>query len=91
MAICVRSDLVKPDVRESNDYFIRPTSGILQGEIISSYLFTIFINDLPEVLNAPEVNPDELLLNLLIYADDMCAMSFSREGLQIALNKLLLQ
>ena len=86
--LCVRSDLVTKDVRESNDYFFKPASGVLQGEVVSSYLFSIFINDLPNEINDPDLNTDELLINLLMYADDMCCLSYSRQGLQLALNKL---
>ena len=86
--LCVRSDLVTRNIRESDNFYFKPTSGVLQGEVISSYLFNLYINDLPRELNSPEVNPEELLINLLIYADDMCAMSLTRQGLQNALDKL---
>ena len=48
----------------------------------------MFINELPEIVASPEVNTDELLLTMLLYADDMCCISYSREGLQTALDKL---
>ena len=86
--LCVRSDLVRKDLRDSDNFYFKPTSGVLQGEVISSYLFNLYINDLPKELNAPDVSPEDLLINLLIYADDMCAMSLTRQGLQDALNNL---
>ena len=72
----------------TNEYFFKPAAGVLQGEILSSYMFSIFINDLPKALASPNVNPNEILINLLMYADDMCCLSYSRQGLQEALNKL---
>ena len=51
-------------------------------------MFTLFVNDLPDILNSPSFNAEEIIINLLMYADDMCCLSYSREGLQTALNKL---
>ena len=86
--LCMRPDLVDSNIRNSNDYYFKPAAGVLQGEVISSYLFTIFVNDLPDILASPTFNPEEIIINLLMYADDMCCMSYSREGLQLALNDL---
>ena len=86
--LCVRADLVRNDTRESDDYFFKPQSGVLQGEVISAFLFTLFVNDLPSVINSPDDDLLELCVTFLMYADDMCCLSTSREGLQATLNQL---
>ena len=59
--------------------------GLLQGEIISSFLFSLFINDIE--LNLQDnlndgISIDQLQLYLLLFADDAVLFSDTREGLQ---------
>ena len=59
--------------------------GLLQGEIISSFLFSLFINDIE--LNSQDnlndgISIDQLQLYLLLFADDAVLFSDTREGLQ---------
>ena len=65
--------------------------GLLQGEIISPFLFALFIDDiemnLQENLNAG-ITIDQLQLYLLLFADDAVLFSETREGLQNQLNNL---
>ena len=65
--------------------------GLLQGEIISPFLFALFINDIE--LNLQEnfndgVSVEQLQLYLLLFADDAVLFSETREGLQNHLNNL---
>ena len=59
--------------------------GVLQGEIISPFLFALFINDIE--LNLQEnlndgISIDQLQLYLLLFADDAVLFSETRQGLQ---------
>ena len=71
------------------DYF--PTNkGVKQGDVLSPFLFNLYINDLVGKLgidsNTPTLN--KLPLNCLLYADDLVILSTSPLGLQKALDKL---
>ena len=59
--------------------------GLSQGEIISPFLFALFINDIE--LNLQDnlndgISIDQLQLYLLLFADDAVLFSDTREGLQ---------
>jgi len=64
--------------------------GLQQGAILSAYLFSYFLNDLPDVLNSDSpdsgVNIGDLNVKLLMYADDMVVVSNSIQGLQKSLD-----
>ena len=66
--------------------------GVRQGRILSPVLFNLFLNELPQLLECPEVDPFLLpngtKLSCLLYADDLVLLSHSQQGLQTALNKL---
>ena len=65
--------------------------GLLQGEIISPFLFALFINDVElrfqENFNNG-ISVEQLQLYLLLFADDAVLFSETREGLQNHLNNL---
>ena len=65
--------------------FFDSNVALLQGEVISPFLFSLFINDLEiylhENLNA-NISLDQLSLYLLLFADDAVILSESVEGLQ---------
>lgn len=65
--------------------------GLLQGEIMSPFLFSLFINDieahLQENIN-DGINIEQLQLYLLLFADDALLFSESHEGLQNNINNL---
>ena len=73
--------------------FFNNDTGVLQGEVISPILFSIYVNDYEnEFLNCG-IEPLELQnlsLFLLMYADDMILFSESVGDLQQMLDKLLL-
>ena len=82
----------------SSNYFTCNV-GERQGENLSPFLFSIFLNDLEMYLNNDnvsgitcDVNNDEMILFLkvliLLYADDIVVFSDNESGLQHALNVL---
>ena len=64
--------------------------GVQQGAILSPYLFALYLNDLPDILKM--YNPDggiimdDTNIMLLMYADDVVAVSETIEGLQNTLD-----
>ena len=83
MKLTVRGD-------NENTYFASDR-GLLQGETTSPILFSIFVNDLESSLTDTSIgtNVVNLLIKLLIFADDIAIVSESRKGLQAGLNNLL--
>ncbi|MEW8546102.1 MAG: reverse transcriptase family protein, partial [Candidatus Thiodiazotropha sp.] len=92
---------VKSYVRLNTDHsnFFTCNMGVRQGENLSPFLFSIFLNDLEEYLRNNDVDgincetPDienelyiYLKLCILLYADDTVILSESETGLQHALN-----
>ena len=75
----------------NNGCFFTSVAGVFQGESLSPFLFTMFVNDLSENLKSLDgvgVKFDEWLLTLLMFADDMVIFSLTRSGLQNGLNLL---
>ena len=72
-----------------NRYFASNV-GLLQGESTSPLLFSLFVNDLEHSLPNEHlgVNAINILIKLLMFADDMAIFSTTIEGLQIGLNNL---
>lgn len=65
--------------------------GLLQGEILSPFLFSIFLNDIEMHLSKniqDGVTLDHLQLYLLLFADDAVLVSETPDGLQRALDNL---
>ena len=59
--------------------------GVRQGECLSPFLFSMYVNDLEEILVLNDFKGIEigmLKLFLLLYADDMIIFSESEDGLQ---------
>ena len=71
--------------------FFKSDVGLMQGEVLSPFLFSLFINDLEIYL---QQNPDaglsleQLSIYLLMFADDAVILSDTIEGLQSSLNYL---
>ena len=84
---------VKSCVKNFNSLsdFFKSDVGLLQREVLSPFLFSLFVNDLETYL---EQNPnasltlDQLSMYLLMFADDTVIFSESVEGLQLSLNNL---
>ena len=65
--------------------------GVKQGDTLSTILFNLYINDLPNIFSFVGSDPivvDHSSINCLIYADDLVIMSTTAEGLQNCINKL---
>jgi hypothetical protein len=65
--------------------------GLIQGEALSPFLFSLFVNDLETELlkhNAPSLELGEINLFILMYADDTIMLAETVDGLQSMLNAL---
>ena len=60
------------------------TNGVRQGRVLSPYLFALYLDDLFTELNNIKAGCyiGEVLLNHLMFADDICVFSPSVRGLQ---------
>ena len=65
-------------------------AGVVQGESTSPLLFSIFVNDLEHSLNDTDIGThvQDILIKILLFADDMAIFSETREGLQKGLDNL---
>lgn len=61
--------------------------GVKQGCILSPILFSLYLNDLPNVLSGG-VNVANTNIKILLYADDIVLLSDSADVLQIMINEL---
>ena len=78
---------MKSCVRSKNAFsdFFQSQTGVLQGEVLSPILFSIYVNDFEmDFLTIKNVRVQLLELNLfsLMYADDMVIFAESAEELQ---------
>ena len=82
---CVKDNYNRSD-------FFNYDKGVRQGCILSPLLFSLYLNELPYILNNnakdPILLPDGSHLNCLLYADDLLLISHSAEGLQQSLDRL---
>ena len=65
--------------------------GLMQGEICSPILFSLFISDIETSLHDnvdAGITLEQLSLYLILFADDMVIFSDTPEGLQLSLNRL---
>ena len=64
------------------------SNGVKQGGIISPVLFNVYMNDLSIALNSSGIGGylGAAFLNHLCYADDLCLISLSSNGMQQLLN-----
>jgi len=84
---------VKSCVKSCNTYsdFFKYAVGLRQGEVLSPILFSFFVNDLELYLqNEPNSGLliDDIVLMLLLFADDMAIFAKSPEELQTNINLL---
>ena len=78
---------IKGDTHDQSFY---SNYGLLQGESLSPLLFSLFVNDLPDRLTDESVGVrvQDVIMKLLMFADDMSIFSESREGLQLGIDQL---
>lgn len=71
--------------------FYNCTTGLLQGEALSPFLFSLLINDLELDLmhnDCPTIDIEEINLFILMYADDTVLLAETADGLQSLINQL---
>jgi len=75
---------------KASDYFFTSKAGVFQGESLSPFLFSIYINDLSTHLemDGTGIDVDNIIFTSLLFADDMVILSKTREGLQKGLDSL---
>ena len=68
--------------------FFTVTNGVRQGGILSPFLFTLYVDDLSHRLNNSKVgcHINNVCINHLFYADDLCLMAPSPVGLQLLID-----
>jgi hypothetical protein len=84
---------VKSCVRLNNEKseFFDSFAGVKQGEPLSPFLFIFFINDMYNSLCDDRVEMftmNEVKIFMLLFADDTVLFSYTKQGLQILLDKL---
>ena len=64
------------------------TNGVRQGRVLSPYLFAVYLNELSIQLGSARVGCSvrNMVVNHLLFADDICVFSPSISGLQCLLN-----
>ena len=75
---------------DENNRFFSSNVGLLQGEITSPLLFSFFVSDLEEGLSNEFIGIDvvNVLIKILMFADDMVIFSTTISGLQKGLDNL---
>ena len=66
------------------------TIGVKQGDVLSTLLFNIFINDLPNIFTGGNENPTifNTQISSLLFADDLIIFALTKDELQTKINKL---
>ena len=91
--LCLKNITGSNTLSDSGDdaCFFTSKVGVFQGECLSGFLFAMFVNDVDTFLKHEEdvgLRLDQLLLAVLLFADDMVIFSESRLGLQKGLNTI---
>ena len=71
--------------------FFKLEVGLLQGEVLSSFLFSLVLNDLDLHLQQDQnvgLTLEQLSIYLLLFAEDAVLFSDTIEGLQTSLNNI---
>ena len=65
--------------------------GVKQGDVLSTLLFNIFVNDIPHEISKQSKYSIHLFntpINSLLFADDLVIFALTKEGLQEKINKM---
>jgi len=64
------------------------TNGVKQGGVLSPYLFAVYLDELSVQLRSARLGcaVGNMVVNHLMFSDDICVFSFSVSGLQCLLN-----
>ena len=76
---------------EEQSETFRSNKGVKQGDTLSTTLFNLYINDLPDIFNFEDNNPIKIgntNVSCLKYADDLIIMSTSPHSLQKCMKNL---
>ena len=76
---------------DEESYFFKSINGVCQGESLSPFLFSMFLNDIDSFLKSDAevgLSVFQLFIAVLVFADDMAIISESKKGLQRGLDKL---
>ena len=76
--------------QRDKDYFFTSKAGVFQGESLSPFLFSMYVNDFSKFLEDDGLGIDigNIIFTSLLFADDMAIVSKTREGLQAGLVSL---
>ena len=73
---------------------IQSARGVKLGDNLSPNLFNTYMNDFPEIFDEacdpPSIGAENVKIYCLQYADDLVLFSLSENGLQLAIDKILL-
>ena len=73
-------------IRWSNAYSLpfSVSNGVKQGGILSPILFNVYMDDLCVSVNSSDIGGqiENIILNHLCYADDLCLINLSSAGMQ---------
>ncbi len=68
---------------------IKIMKGVLQGETVSPSILNVYFGGIVEKLNSTYeagIRLGEIVVHILLFADDMCIVALSAETLQLKLN-----
>ena len=80
---------VKTSAGESD--MVPQSNGVMQGECLSSTLFTAYINEIERLMNDVDemgVYLNGVKVSVIMYADDLVLVSKTKHGLQLGMNAL---
>ena len=74
--------------RKASSVYFSVSNGVKQGDIISTVIFNVYMDDLSCLLNRSNIGGriGEEIVYHVSYADDICLICFSAAGMQKILN-----